>query len=520
MFRPLKQQSHQLFYISKVLHRSIPSGFKNKAYSTMKQYDAIVIGSGQAGTPLAAALTKSGKKTAMIESTHIGGCCVNEGCTPTKTMITSGRIAYLSRRAAKDYGVHVGGEDAEVKVDMLRVRQRKRDIVTSFRSGGERRLKDANVDVLMGTAEFTAEKELKVRLNDGGELQCKSDLIILNIGERPAVPKLNGLEEALSKEPGRFLDSTSIQELGEVPESLIVLGGGYVGLEFGQLFQRLGSKVTVVQRAARLMPREDPDITKCLQEILEDEGLRVLLSTAAVSISATDSQITLVVDSNGSKTEVKGSHILLATGRRPNTDVIQLAKSGVKMDQRGYVLTNETLETNIPGIYVLGDAKGPPAFTHVSYDDFRILRDNLNLLPAPSASSFDKPPKPHTLTARKNIIPYTAYTDPQLGHVGLHLHEIPESERKNIKIAIMPMAYVARALETDETRGMMKAVVNGETGQILGFTCLGIEGGEVISAVQMAMMGGLKWWDLREAVWAHPTIMESLNNIWGFLEDA
>jgi pyruvate/2-oxoglutarate dehydrogenase complex dihydrolipoamide dehydrogenase (E3) component len=486
----------------------------------MKQYDAIVIGSGQAGNPLAAALVKAGKKTAMIESTHIGGCCINEGCTPTKTMITSGRIVFLSRRAAKDYGVHVGGEDADIKVDMQRVRQRKRDIVTSFQAGGLRRLQDANVDILMGTAEFTGEKQLRVKLNDGGELECRSDLIVLNIGERPVVPKLDGLEEAKSKEPGRFLDSTSIQELGEVPESLIVLGGGYVGLEFGQLFQRFGSQVTVVQRASRLMPREDPDITKSLQEILEDEGLKILLSTEAVSVSTANSQITLVVDSNGKKTEVKGSHILLATGRRPNTDTLQLAKSGVEMDKRGYVLANETLETNIPGIYVLGDAKGPPAFTHISYDDFRILRDNLNLLPAPSASSLDKPPKPHTTAARNKIIPYTAYTDPQLGHVGLHLHEIPESERKNIKIAKMPMAYVARALETDETRGMMKAVVNGETGQILGFTCLGIEGGEVISAVQIAMMGGLKWWDLRDAVWAHPTIMESLNNIWGFLEDA
>jgi pyruvate/2-oxoglutarate dehydrogenase complex dihydrolipoamide dehydrogenase (E3) component len=486
----------------------------------MKEYDAIIIGSGQAGNPLATALANAGKKTAMIESSHIGGCCINEGCTPTKTMITSGRIAYLARRAAKDYGVHVGGEDAEIKVDMERVRQRKRDIVTSFRSGSERRLKDANVDVLMGTAEFTAEKQLKVKLNAGGELECKSDMIVVNVGERPVVPKLGGLEEAKSKEPGRFLDSSSIQELGEVPKSLIVLGGGYVGLEFGQLFQRLGSQVTVVQRASSLMPREDPDIIKALQEILEDEGLKIMLSTEAVSVSTTDSEITLVVDSNGNKTEVKGSHMLVAIGRRPNTDLLQLAKSGIEMDKRGYVLANETLETNIPGIYVLGDAKGPPAFTHISYDDFRILRDNLNLLPSPSASKLDKPPKLHTTTARNNIIPYTAYTDPQLGHVGLHLHEIPESERKNIKVAKMPMAYVARALETDETRGMMKAVVNGETGQILGFTCLGIEGGEVISAVQIAMMGGLKWWDLREAVWAHPTIMESLNNIWGLLEDA
>jgi pyruvate/2-oxoglutarate dehydrogenase complex dihydrolipoamide dehydrogenase (E3) component len=252
------------------------------------------------------------------------------------------------------------------------------------------------------------------------------------------------------------------------------------------------------------MPREDPDITQCLHKILEEEGLEILVSTAATRISSTGPHISLTVRSeSGSESEIQGTHILLAAGRQPNTDKLHLATAGVTMDKRGYVVTNETLETNVPGIYALGDVKGPPAFTHVSYDDFRILRDNLNLLPSPSASTLDKAPKPHTLLARKATIPYTAYTDPQLGHVGLHLHEIPESERKNIKIAKMPMEYVARALETDETRGLMKAVVNGETGQILGFTCLGIEGGEVISAVQMAMMGGLKWWDLRETVFAH-----------------
>jgi pyruvate/2-oxoglutarate dehydrogenase complex dihydrolipoamide dehydrogenase (E3) component len=326
----------------------------------------------------------------------------------------------------------------------------------------------------------------------------------------------------MEKAPARILNSTSIQELGEVPESLIVLGGGYVGLEFAQLFQRLGSKVHVVQRSKQLLPREDPEVTKNLEALLIEEGLDIYCSADAVDLSASSSAITLKIRSsaNGDTNELQGSHILLATGRRPNTDTLNLPAAGVVTDHRGYVQCNEFLETNVSGIYVMGDCKGGPAFTHISYDDFRIIRDNLDLLPQPSSSSLDKPVKPHSIETRKPLIPYVVYTDPQLGHVGLHLHDIPLSERKNIKVAKMPMSYVARCLETDEPRGMMKAVVNGETGKILGFSCLGPEGGELMSVMQAAMMGGLKWWELREAIWAHPTYAESLNNIWGFLEDA
>jgi pyruvate/2-oxoglutarate dehydrogenase complex dihydrolipoamide dehydrogenase (E3) component len=479
-------------------------------------FDAIVIGSGQGGTPLASALVKAGRKTALIEKQHIGGCCINEGCTPTKTLIASGRAAYIARRG-NDYGVHSHVEG----VDMIKVRQRKRYIVSSWRQGGEKRLKDAGVTIVMGDAEFIAEKSLKIKTDGGEEQFLKAELIFINVGERPAVPPLNGIEEVMKKFPERVLDSTSIQEMGEVPETLIVLGGGYVGLEFAQLFQRLGSKVHVVQRSKQLLPREDPDLAKSMLDILVEDGLDVHLSTDATHISTDSSTIDLKIQSSANDTtsEIRGTHILLATGRRPNTDTLRLETTGIKVDKRGYIPTDEYLETMVQGIYVLGDCKGGPAFTHVSYDDFRVLRNNLDLLPHPSSSSLDKPIKPHSIITRKNITPYVVYTDPQLGHVGLHLHDIPLSERENIKVAKMPMAYVARALETDESRGVMKAVVNGETGQILGFSCLGIEGGEVMSVMQTAMMGGLRWWDMREAIWAHPSLTESLNNIWAFLED-
>jgi pyruvate/2-oxoglutarate dehydrogenase complex dihydrolipoamide dehydrogenase (E3) component len=481
------------------------------------KYDALVIGSGQAGNPLAIALAKSGKKTAIIEATHVGGCCINDGCTPTKTLVASGRVAHLARRAA-DYGVHPG-TDGAVRIDMEKVRQRKRDIVTSFRSGSERRLKAAGVDIVMGTASFVSEKEVNVRLNSGGEQRCASDQIFVNVGERPAIPKLDGLDEVRSKAPDRILDSTSIQELGEVPGSLLVLGGGYIGLEFGQLFSRLGSKVTIVQRGSRIMPREDPEITDCLLKILEEDGIKVLTSHESVKISLDKDQISMVVRSKTGDRTIDGTHVLLAAGRQPNTDSLRPEKANISMDQRGYVETNDKLETNVVGIYALGDVRGPPAFTHISYDDYRILRDTLGLSGTPKATALDRSPASHAVSDRERLVPYCCYTDPQLGHIGLHLHEIPEAWQKDLKVAAMPMSYVARALETDETRGMMKAIVDGETGLILGFTCLGIEGGELMSVVQMAMMGGLKWWQLEEAVFAHPTIAECLNNLWGFLKD-
>ncbi|KAE8444645.1 hypothetical protein EG329_014393 [Mollisiaceae sp. DMI_Dod_QoI] len=477
-------------------------------------YQALVIGSGQAGTPLASAFAKAGQKTALIERAHIAGCCINEGCTPTKTLIASGRVAYLARRG-KDYGVHTDGtKDGknDVKVDMLKVRQRKRDIVDSFRGGSEKRVEGAGVEVLMGEASFVDEKSVKVKMNDGSEKVVSADRIFINTGERPAPPQLEGVEKL---DPKIVLDSTSIQELDSVPDHLVVIGGGYVGVEFSQLMRRLGAKVTILQRGKQLLPREDPEVAECLFNILKEDGLDILLQSESLSISPDGSGFKLKYQNGkeGTERELTGSHILFAAGRIPNTESLSLPAAKVTTNARGYINASEFLETSAPSIYALGDVKGPPAFTHISYDDFRILEKNLISQPSTDIASKS--------STKNRLVPYVVYTDPQLGHIGLHEHEaraLYPQEPKRIKIAKMPMSYVARALETDESRGMMKAVVDAETGLILGFTCLGVEGGEVMAVVQMAMMGKLKWEVLQGAVWAHPSLAESLNNLWGFLE--
>ncbi|KAE9369167.1 mercuric reductase [Stipitochalara longipes BDJ] len=474
-----------------------------------RAYDALIIGSGQAGTPLASAFAKAGQRTVLIESTHIAGCCVNEGCTPTKTLITSGRVAHLTRRGP-DYGIHTseGKEINQAFVDMKKVRQRKRDIVDSFRGGSEKRLKDAGVEVLMGKAGFISPTTVHVMMTGGSEKILEAKNIFINVGERPAAPRLQGIEK-LNKE--RVLDSTSIQELDAVPEKLVVIGGGYVGVEFAQLFERLGSVVTVVQRGKQLLPREDKEVAEALKDILVDEGVVIKLESEVVGVESVDENgsFTLNVKNADKEVKIEGTHILFAAGRVPNTESLNLEAAGIQTNAKGYIVANEFLQTTVGHVYALGDVKGPPAFTHISYDDFRIIKANL----LPESKEGGK------LSTAGRLVPYVVYTDPQLGHVGLHEHEAREKfPGRNIKIAKMPMAYVARALETDESRGLMKAVVDGGSGEILGFTCLGIEGGEVMAVVQMAMMGGVRYQKLQDAVWAHPSLAESLNNLWGFLE--
>jgi pyruvate/2-oxoglutarate dehydrogenase complex dihydrolipoamide dehydrogenase (E3) component len=462
--------------------------------SQVTTYDAIVIGSGQGGGPLSSALAESGLKTAIIEREHVGGTCINEGCTPTKTMVASGRVAYLARRAA-DYGVGTG----PISIDMQVVRKRKRDIVESFRGGSERRLKNTkNLDLLMGNARFVDMKTLEVRMNDGSTRQLTAEKIFLNVGERPAKLTIPGSDTV------PVLNSTTIMELDSVPEHLIVIGGGYVGLEFGQMFRRFGSQVTVIQRRTHLLAREDDDVADEVANILRQDGLEILLETSPKRVQRTnDGRIELTIETPQGERTITGSHLLAAAGRTPNTDGLGLEATGIQVTQRGYIPCNDRLETSVPGIYVLGDVKGGPAFTHISYDDFRILRTNL--LQGGNVSIHDR------------IVPYTVYIDPQLGRVGLSETEA-RAQKRAIKVAKMPMSYVARALETDETRGFMKAVVDAENEQILGAAILGIEGGEIMSILEVAMMGKLPYTALRDAVFAHPTLAESLNNLFSTLD--
>ena len=457
--------------------------------------DAIVIGAGQAGGPLSTALARAGWKTALIERVHVGGTCINEGCTPTKTMVASGRVAYLARRGA-DYGVQTG----PVTIDMKKVRQRKRDIVESFRTSGQHRIEQTEgVDLLMGEAAFTAPKTLEVRLNNGETRQLTASTIFINAGARPAKPSMTGIEEVAT------LDSTSIMELDTVPEHLLVVGGGYIGLEFGQMFRRFGSSVTVIQRGENLLAREDPDVAEEVANIMREDGLEILLETKPVSVKQPfQGNIQLTVQTKTGERTLNGSHLLMAAGRVPNTDWLNLDAAGIQTDKRSFIQANERLETNVPGIYALGDIKGGPAFTHISYDDFRIIRSNL--LEKGNASIHDR------------LVPYTVFIDPQLGRIGLSETDA-KAQGRNIRVAKMPMNYVARALEMDESRGFMKAVVDADTKQILGAAVLGIEGGEIMAILEVAMIGKVPYTVLRDAVFAHPTLAESLNNLFSAIDE-
>jgi len=461
--------------------------------TTTERYDAIVIGSGQAGKPLALSLAQAGRKTAIVEREHVGGTCVNVGCTPTKTMVASGRVAYLARRAG-DYGVRPN----PVQVEMAKVRQRKQAIVESFRNSGQRQLeKTEGVDLLFGEASFTGPKTVAVRMNNGGTRQLTADTIFINTGGRPSSPPVPGLDSVPT------LDSTSIMELDVLPVHLLVLGGGYIGLEFGQMFRRFGSEVTVVQRGKQLLAREDTDVAEEVAKIMREDGIEVLLETQAVRAEQADGAIRLTVRTQTGERTLSGSHLLVAAGRVPNSDALNLSAAGVKTDKGGIVQVNERLETNVPGIYALGDVKGGPAFTHISYDDFRIIRTNLL--------------EGGNTTTTGRLVPYTVYIDPQLGRVGLSETEARATGRP-IRVAKMPMAYVARALEMDEPRGFMKAIVDADTNQILGYTALGIEGGELMSMVEIAMMGKVPYTTLRDGIFAHPTLAEALNNLFASVD--
>ncbi len=452
-----------------------------------ESFDAIVIGSGQGGNPLAGALVAAGKKTALIERKDVGGTCINRGCTPTKTMVASARAAYIARRGA-DYGVRLG----PVTVDMGRVRERKRAIVRSFREGNEKRLENAHVELIRGEASFTGPGQIRVALHGGGERQLSATQFFINTGTHSGTPAIEGLNTV------PYLDNESIMELDYVPQHLVILGGGYIGVEFSQMFRRFGSQVTVIQSGPQLLGEEDQDVAAEVLKILREDGIEILLNAHTQRVARTKGGISLTIALEGKAQTIAATDLLVATGRVPNTEALQPAAAGIEVDQRGFIRSNDRLETSAPGVYVLGDVKGGPQFTHISYDDFRILK--ANLLDGGHRTVRDRP------------IPYTVFMDPQLGRVGMTESAAKKSGRK-IRVARMPMAWVARALEVDESRGLMKAVVDAETEEILGATVLGMEGGEVMAVFQMAMMGRLKYTVLRDAVFAHPTLAESLNNL-------
>ncbi|QPH40812.1 mercuric reductase [Pedobacter endophyticus] len=459
----------------------------------MKHFDAIVIGSGQAGTPLAKKLALAGKNTAIIEKNVVGGTCINVGCTPTKAMIASAGAAHAARKAGA-LGIEIG----EVKVNLKKIKERKDHIVSSFRGSSEKGLESTEgLTLLHGEASFTGEKELLVKLNDGTQEKMTADLIFINVGATPTIPAIDGSNEI------EYLTSSSILDLEEIPQHLVVIGGNYIGLEFGQMFSRFGSQVTILERSERIMSREDEDVSEAMTKIFEDEGIEIVTDMKINKIEKSD-QITIQITQGNEKRTLKCSHVLVATGRTPQTKALQLQNCGVAVNDRGYVTVDEKLRTNVEGIFALGDVKGGPAFTHISYNDYTIVYRNL----------FEKT----NYTTEDRPMPYCMFTDPQLGRIGISESEAKE-KNLNIKVAKIPMSEVARGIETNETLGFMKAIVDTDTKQILGASILAAQGGEIMSVLEMAMEGGITYDRIRYCVFAHPTYSESLNNLFMKIED-
>jgi pyruvate/2-oxoglutarate dehydrogenase complex dihydrolipoamide dehydrogenase (E3) component len=461
----------------------------------MKQFDVIIIGSGQAGSPLARKMAKAGKKTAIVEKRLVGGTCVNDGCTPTKTMVASARAAYLAGRC-NNLGIHIDG----YSVDLPQIKKRKDAIVAHSREGNQKSLEeDDNIDLIFGEASFTGPKSLSIKLNDGGTEEIKADQIFINVGTQIIIPDIEGLKDI------DYLTSTSILELETIPQHILVLGGNYIGLEFSQMFRRFGSQITLLERGPRIMSREDDDIAHELTGILAEEGIAIHANAQATKFEKDDNgKILVTANLNGRTEQLECSHVLIAIGREPQSKALNLEAAGVKTDEKGYIKVDGKLQTNVPGIYALGDVKGGPQFTHIAYNDFTIVWRNLL--------------QGQDLTTEGRPIPYTMFTDPQLGRVG-----ITEAEAKkqgiNYKVAILKMDSVARAVEVGETRGMMKAIVNADTKEILGVAIMAEEGGEIMSVTQMAMMGGITYDRIRYCVFAHPTYSESLNNLFMTLDE-
>jgi len=452
-----------------------------------ERFESLILGSGTGGKLIAWHMAGSGRRTAVVERRWIGGACPNIACMPSKNEIFSARVAHLARHGAR-FGTVAG----PVTVDMATVRQRKRNMVEAQIAKHLRNYETSGAELIMGAGRFVAPKTLEVQLNDGGTRVLASDQVFLNVGTHAAIPSIPGLEAA------RPLTHIEALELDYLPQHLIVVGGGYVGLELAQAYRRFGSNVTIIESGPQLMSREDFDVSHEMRRLLSDEGIQVLVEAELLHVRGqSGKEVTLGVRTPSREQNIDGSDILLAAGRVPNTAGIGLEAVGIELDSRGYIRVNERLETSAPGVWAMGEGAGSPQFTHISEDDFRIIRDNL----AGGQRS-----------TRDRQVPYCMFTDPPLAHVGL---SEGEAARRGIitRVARMPTGAVLRAQATGETQGFMKALVGDSDDRILGFTMIGAEAGEVIAVVQMAMMADLPYWRVRDAVLAHPTMAEGL----GFL---
>ncbi len=442
------------------------------------KYDAIIVGSGQAGNPLAYRLADLGWSVALIEKKDLGGTCVNVGCTPTKTMVHRAQVAHYARNAAR-WGVNA----PNVTVDLAKIVSQKDEVVLRFRGGHQKQVeKRHNLRLYRGHGRFAGPHQLKV-----GDDLLESEKVFIDTGCRPSIPAISGLDSV------SYLTNESIMQLTSVPEHLLILGGGYIGLEFGQMFRRFGSRVTILHSGKQVVSREDPEITFELQKALEAEGIQFLLNARATCLENKNNAITLSFETPTGPSNVIGSHLLIATGRRPNTDDLGLDRAGIESDKTGYIKVNGRLETNVPGVWALGDCKGGPAFTHLSYNDFQVVYGNLV--------------EGKNLSIENRLVPYCVFTDPQLGGVGLTESEARAKGFK-LKIGKCPLSSVARAIERGETAGLMKLVVDASTDRILGASILASEGGELVQILGTLMLADQPYTLLKGAVYIHPTLAE------------
>ena len=452
------------------------------------KYDAIIIGTGQAGPALAARLAGAGMEVAVIERNRFGGTCVNTGCIPTKTLVASARAAFMARRGS-EYGVVIEGP---IGVDMTKVKARKDAVVAKSNQGVEQWMRGLkNCTVYQGHARFESPRQISV---DGEQLEAEK--VFINVGGRAYVPPYTGLKNV------HYLTNSSIMELDSLPPHLIVIGGSYIGLEFAQMFRRFGSQVTIVEKGPRLIQRDDEDISEAVKGILENEGINIRLEAECIDAEQRGDQIAVNLDCQRGDKEAVGSHLLLAMGRLPNTDDLGLDQAGIEVNERGYIVVDGQLQTNLPGVWALGDCNGQGAFTHTSYNDYEIVA--ANLLDNDSRRLSDR------------ILAYALYVDPPLGRVGMTETEVRRSGRKAL-IGTRSMTRVGRAVEKGETQGFMKILVDAETKTILGAAVLGIGGDEVIHLVLDIMYAGAPYTVIQRAVHIHPTVAELIPTLLGDL---
>jgi pyruvate/2-oxoglutarate dehydrogenase complex dihydrolipoamide dehydrogenase (E3) component len=444
------------------------------------KYDAIILGTGQAGLPLAYALAGRGSTVAIVEKGDIGGTCINTGCTPTKTMVARAQVAHYARNAER-WGVSTTG----VRVNLDTIVAQKNKVVENARNSQTKRIGEfPSLRLYRGVAEFAGPHQVKV-----GEELLESEQIFINTGAQPSIPEIPGLADS------DYLTNETIMELTTVPEHLVVLGGGYVGLEFAQMFSRFGSQVTVIQNTAQIVPREDTEVAAELQKSLEAEGITFVLNARTTTVERKNGAVRVAIDQQGGSRAISGSHLLVATGRRPNTGNLLPERAGIATDKNGFIKVNGKLETNVPGIWALGDVKGGPAFTHISYNDYQIVSANLI--------------EGKNLSIENRIVSYCVFTDPELGGVGLTEREAREKGYR-LKIGSVPMTRVSRAIERDETAGLMRLIVNAENDRILGATILSSEGGETVHILYTLMLANLPYTLMKRAIYIHPTLAEGL----------